>query len=80
MGDVLRFKRVRNVRIKGAIRSALTDANSAIGDPAAAVVVVIGRDKNYSIRMVREDGFLTDFDVYSRASGVIDKIRSELVD
>jgi hypothetical protein len=71
VAKVLPFpKKARRETIRGAARSALTEAMAAVGDIDGVLVFTVGADGRYAIRAAyTEDRSL--FEVYARAAQVI---------
>lgn len=76
---VIKLVPARKPRIKAAAHRALANAMST-QDPAAAVIVSLGRDGSFALRSIAINGSFRDFDIYSRAIAIIDKARMSLIE
>lgn len=79
MGEVVKLPRRRGPRIKAASHSMLARAFQSVNGPAAAVIVVLGDDGTFAVRMASVEK-LRDFDIYSRAGALCDLHRMKLLE
>lgn len=79
MGDVVRLRRPRRVHLRGATRTALTEAMTSVREPVAIVIVVLGKS-DYSLRTVSSKSEILDIDMFGRAGAIIDRERIESIE
>lgn len=79
MGNVFRFKKPRQVHLKGAARDSYSEAVRSVGKPLWVVIVACGRDGRFASRTVYDED-TQPFDVYSRTEALMNKHKAECIE
>lgn len=80
MGEVITLRRPKRSTIRGAAREALTQAMRSCPEPIAAIIVVLGADGQYSLRSTNDLDAISDFDMYSRGTAVLQQSATRLLE
>lgn len=76
MSNIVKFRKPKNITIRGAARSAMSEATGSIKKLTAVVIVAIGSEGEISMRSVNYED---DFDMLSRAGAIIERERQNLL-